>query len=104
MTEQPSTKHKDPEAPPGDVLAALEPTDRWCPRCGWIRAEATRLERGYGECCISCTRSTVGKPVRVEGHWGPCPRCMVQRVYRALGEAQAPQCGACQGILRGRVA
>jgi hypothetical protein len=103
MTERPSIKHKDLQAPPTDVAPAGALTDAWCPRCGWIRAEHVRQERGYGSCCTACTRRT-GQPIAVEAHWGPCPRCRVAKVYRPAGEPQAPQCGACQGILRGRLA
>lgn len=91
------------ETLPAAVAPALALTDVWCPVCRWIRAEHVRPERGAGSCCMACTRRT-GNPSRVEAHWGPCPACLVQRVYRPAGEPQAPSCGACQGTLRGRVA
>jgi hypothetical protein len=103
MAEQPIAVHKAPGALPADVRPSEQDDDAWCPRCGWIRAEHVRQERGYGSCCMACTRRAL-KPMPVESHWGPCPRCRVHRVYRAAGEPQAPQCGACQGILRVRVA
>jgi hypothetical protein len=97
----PSSPRKGRRLSPAAVAPALAVTDAWCPSCGWIRGVHVRQERGYGSCCTACTRRT-GVPRAVEAHWGPCPRCMVQKVYRPVGELQASRCGSCLGIVRKR--
>jgi hypothetical protein len=78
-------------------LRAASLDNVWCPREGWI---TTPPPGRHGH--PSIRYCPTHPQTAVERHWGPCPQCWVNRVYRLSYDSPAPLCGACQGILRGR--
>lgn len=98
-------RHSGPQDPrEAGAAVAVAPTlraaslaDVWCPREGWIPTPPP------GKTGSALIRYCPNHPeTTVERHWGPCPECWTNKVYRPSFDSPAPRCGACQGILRGR--